>query len=244
MSRLGCMTDLWLFRQLPASQKQHLQQITRKCGFNPGDLLFLEDEPAASVFLVTEGRIKLFKVSEEGKEIILGFLTPHDLFGEEALFAESRRSMSAVALEPTRLCVCEKDDFENIVRTNPDFAMQVIQALGDKLHKATDQLAEFALHDVRNRIGLVLTRLAKNYGVETPRGLSLNFRLTHEDLGALVGASRVMVTQVLQELKKAGQFSTDGQSRFIVHTSLLDIPYTDREEEQTPAPPLCPCFNR
>ena len=108
-----------------------------------------------------------------------------------------------------------------MVQTSPDIAMKVIQTLGQKLNQTSEQLADFALHGVRERVANILVRLAKGYGEETHQGFHLNFRLTHDDLGALVGASRVMVTNVLQDLRKTGDISTDDRRRFIVNAKLL-----------------------
>ena len=120
--------------------------------------------------------------------------------------------------------------------------MKIIQTLGKKLNQATEQLADFVMHDVRERVAHILMRLAKDYGEKRQQGLYLNFRLTHEDLGALVGASRVMVTNVLQDLRKSGYVLTDGRSRFIVNAKLLEKTQTGIEEVKMPEPPLCPCF--
>lgn len=242
MTQLGCMADLWLFSHFTPAEKMRIQAMTRKPVYKKGEMLFWESDPATTVFLVTEGRVKLFKISEEGKEIILGFLTPHDLFGEEVLFSESTRSLSAVAMDTTRLCVCAKRDFEALIQQEPPLAMKVIQTLGEKLNQATAQVVDLALHDVKHRVVHVLVRLAKAYGTETPQGLSLDFRLTHEDIGALVGASRVMVTHVLQELRQAGDIALDGRSRFIIRAPLLQGTRMGMEGAASATRSLCPCF--
>jgi hypothetical protein len=84
-------------------------------------------------------------------------------------------------------------------------------------------------------------RLANAYGTATPQGLSLDFRLTHEGIGALVGASRVMVTHVLQELRQAGDIALDGRSRFIIHGSLLQGTRLGIEDAVPATRALCPC---
>jgi len=242
MTQLGCMADLWLFSHCTPAEKMRIQTMTKKLTYKKGEMLFQEGDPATTVFLVTEGMVKLFKISEEGKEIILGFLTPHDLFGEEVLFAESTRSLSAVAMDTARLCVCTKSDFEALIRQEPAVAMKVIQTLGEKLTQATAQVVDLALHDVKHRVMHVLGRLANAYGTETPRGLSLDFRLTHEDIGALVGASRVMITHVLQKLRQTGYIATDGRSRFIIRTPLLQGTHMGVAGTTPATYSLCPCF--
>lgn len=243
MNKLGCMTDFWLFNQLNPDEKRQVQALTRKYTYARGEFLFIEGDPATFVFLIVEGRAKLSKVSENGKEIILGFLSPHNLFGEELLFTDTVRTMSAQAMDRVRICACEKHDFERLVGSNTGMAMKVVQTLGKKVHQLTEQLADLAMYDVQQRVARLLARLAREYGQETHQGLRLNLRLTHAEVGAMVGASRVMVSNVLQELRQAGYVSTDGHQRFVINPALLATTETGIEaEEGTITPPLCPCF--
>jgi len=240
VKKLPCMTDLWLFEQLTPAEKSQIQNMARRISYQKGEFLFMQGDPAETIFLITAGRVKLCKVSDEGKEIVLGFLTPHDLLGEEILFADSVRSLSAQALEPTRVCACFKSDFEALVAQSSDISVKVIRTLGEKLNRMAEQLADVAIYDTRERVARTLARLAREYGEETEHGLRISFRLTHEDLGALVGASRVMVTNVLQTLRKAGAVvSDDNKQRFIVNRRLLAE--IDTEVEEIPKP-LCLCF--
>ncbi len=243
MARINCMTDLWIFSQLAPADKKLVHELARRRTIAKGEILFSEGDPASTIFLITEGRIKLFKVYEDGKEVILGFLTVHDLFGEETLFTKGIRSMSAQAVETSRICACEQRDFEKLVGSNPDVAVKVIQTLGAKLSQVSEQLADAAVRDVRERVINSLVRLAREYGQETRQGLRLGFRLTHEDLGALVGASRVMVTNVLHDLRKAGEILTDDDRRFIVSLRLLSTTKQGIEVGQRMETPRCPCFS-
>ena len=241
--KLPCMTDLWLFEQLDASERKQVHEMARRTSFKKGEYLFMQGEPATSVFLVSAGRVKLFKVSEEGKEIVLGYLTTHDLLGEEVLFADNLRTFSAQAMEPTRICACFKQDFEAMVAQNSDISRKVIQTLGQKLNRMAEQLSDVAIHDTRERVSRTLARLAREYGEPTEEGVRINFRLTHEELGALVGASRVMVTNVLKSLAESGAVhSEDSLKRFVVNHSLMAHMEKDREAGVDAPEPPCPCF--
>ena len=243
MKKLPCMADMWLFEQLTADEKCQIQDMARRLTFQKGDFLFMEGDAAEAIFVITAGRVKLFKVSDEGREIVLGFLTPHDLFGEEILFADDNRSLSAQAMESTRVCACFKSDFEAMVAQNSAISMKVIKALGKKVSQMAEKLADVAIYDTQERVARTLARLARDYGEETEQGVQLSFRLTHEDLGALVGASRVMVTNVLKSLRKAGTVLSDGsEPRFVVNHKLLAVTETGTELEVLPPEPLCLCF--
>lgn len=243
MKKLPCMAELWLFEQLTPAEKRQIQGMARRLTFKKGELLFMEGDPAAAIFLITAGRVKLFKVSDGGKEIVLGYLTPHDLFGEEVLFSDGVRTFAAQAVEPAHVCSCFKSDFEALIAQSSAISIKVIQRLGQKVGKMAEQLADVAIYDTQERVVRTLARLAREYGEETELGWRLNFRLTHEDLGALVGASRVMVTNVLKALRQAGTvLSDDSKQRFIVNRRLLAQTETDTEAEAMPLKPPCLCF--
>ncbi|MEN8614902.1 Crp/Fnr family transcriptional regulator [Dehalogenimonas sp. THU2] len=241
MTRLGCMTDMWLFAALSNEERAELQRsAVRRLEYRRGDCLFNEGDAAEAVFLVTAGRIRLFKISEDGREITLGYLGLNDLFGEEILFAENRRTFNAEAVEDTRVCACFKKELEAMLSGHPAMATRVIKVMADKLSQLTEHLADVAIYDARDRILRTLGRLARNNGEIIPNGIRLGFRLTHDDLGAMIGTSRVTVTNVLKSLREEGLVTTDNEMRrLVVAPHLLDI------EAQT-APELlsrrCLCF--
>jgi len=244
MKKLSCMSDLWLFESLNPEEKQHIQALFRRPVYEKGEFLFLEGEPAQTIFVVVEGRVKLYKTSDDGKEIVFGFLTPHSLFGDETLFNDSIRTMSAQALERTRLCACYKTDFEALVAQNSTISMKIIRMLGDRINKMAEQLSDMAVYETQRRLARTLVRLARAHGEHIEDGYRLTFRLTHDDLGALVGASRVMVTNVLKSLKKAGVVRDDPDHRLVVSSWYLAETGLDYEEEFKVQTPKCQCFKK
>jgi len=234
------MFDLWLFAQLSTEEKRQIEPLTRRRTFQKGEMLFRTGDRAAQVLLLTRGRVKMFKVSEEGKEIILGFLNPHDLLGEETLFRDGARSFSAQALEDCGVCVCSKDDFEGLAARFPTISAKITRTLGEKLSQMADRLADMAMYDVRDRVCRELARLARQGGHPTAEGIHLDRRITHDDLSALVGASRVMVSNVLADLRKAGLVVMD-QRHFVVTPELLEETPSQEEPARRPRP-NCACF--
>lgn len=180
----------------------------------------------------------MFKTTEDGREIVLGYLTQHDLFGEESLFDIVPQAVSAVTVESGALCVCHKADFETLLRSQPEVALAVVRVLGEKLRETTEHWAAGASSPVRDRLLYTLGHLARKYGEVTPTGVRLSFRLTHEELGALVGASRVMITYALGDLRRDQQVWEDDAHHLIVTPELANL----TTETITPALPTCPCF--
>jgi CRP/FNR family transcriptional regulator, cyclic AMP receptor protein len=243
MGKLSCMLDLWLFEQLTLEERQRLEPMTHKFNFVRGQRVFSQGEPARMVLLMTSGRVKLYRVSEDGKEVILGFLGVHDLLGEETLFREGVRPFSAVALEPTTACGCSKDDFEALAALHPSIAARLTRTLGEKLSQMADQLADIAMYEVRERLIRLLARMARENGEHTRLGLCLDRHITHEDLAALVGASRVLVSNALGGLRESNLLLVDGQRRLVVSPALLEQAGISPEPSLSPTS-ACACFRK
>ncbi|MGI2336113.1 MAG: Crp/Fnr family transcriptional regulator [Dehalogenimonas sp.] len=242
MSYLNCMADLWLFDSLNETEKGDIWKLFHRSEYLKGEYLFNEGEPASSIFLVTHGRIKLFKTSEGGKEIALGYITHNQLFGEEVLFDDSVRSFAAVAVEDTRLCACYKSDFESLLAQNSQLSLKVIKGLGDKIRRITEQFADVAIYDTRSSLSRTLVRLAREHGQETADGMKLNFRLTHDDLGALVGSSRVMITNVMKSLKIAGIVRDDLDHKLVISRWFLNEPSIEEPASPAARSGDCDCY--
>ncbi|MGE3539908.1 MAG: Crp/Fnr family transcriptional regulator [Candidatus Tectimicrobiota bacterium] len=198
------MADIGIFHGLDATDKARVRQMTRQELRRKGETIFHAGTQADTVYLVTAGQAKLFKLSNDGKEVMLGFLRPPALFGLDAMFGEETYTMSAQAMEDTWLCVCRQQEFITLLLANPHLSLQVLRALGKQWVDLSDQLTDLALRDVQGRVAGTLLRLCDAYGRATAHGYEFDFHLTHQDLAALVGASRVMVTSVLGTLRKAG----------------------------------------
>ncbi|MFQ6041198.1 MAG: Crp/Fnr family transcriptional regulator [Candidatus Poribacteria bacterium] len=236
MNQKACMANLWLFSSLSFEEKQKLRALAHKRVYEKGEFIFWEGEPCEGVFLLTIGRAKLFKLSEAGKEVILGFLCPNELFGEESLFGEHTHSLSAEAVERCFVCFCAKEDFEELIRQDSTVALKVIKLLGHKINRLTAQTADMALRKVQERVAKTLLRLGEAYGEKTEEGLRLNFRLTHADLAALVGASRVMVSNVIGSLREANALLLDQEGRILVKIEQLAQFMETATEEKLKAP--------
>ncbi|MDQ0287597.1 CRP/FNR family transcriptional regulator [Desulfofundulus luciae] len=210
MKKIRCMKELEIFSALDFAERERIGALARKRVYRKNEFIFREGEPADTIYLIKYGRVKLFKVSGEGKEIILDILKEDDMFGENTFFEDTLHTMSAQAMEDTFVCSCSREDFAVLLK-NPQISLKIIQLLGKKLNDFTDQVANMAFRDVRGRIAAALLSLADEYGVPSPEGITIDIELTHQDIGNLVNASRVMVTKILGLLKQEGIIAARGQ---------------------------------
>jgi len=215
MERIKCMKDLAIFSTLNPEEKKRIGELAIKRLYRKNEFIFREGEPASAIYLIKYGRIRLFKTSENGKEFTLDILKEEGILGENTFLEDVLHTMNAQALEDTFICSCTKTDFENLLH-NPKFAIKIIQVLGTTLNNYTEQVASLAFRDVRARLAVIIFRLLKEYGKNSPQGVSIDINLTHQDLGNLVNASRVMVTNVLNDFKEKGIITVSQQKIMVV----------------------------
>ncbi|SHE28590.1 CRP/FNR family transcriptional regulator, anaerobic regulatory protein [Desulfofundulus australicus DSM 11792] len=143
MKKIRCMKELEIFSALDFAERERIGALARKRVYRKNEFIFREGEPADTIYLIKYGRVKLFKVSSEGREIILDILKEDDMFGENTFFEDTVHTMSAQAMEDTFVCSCSREDFAVLLK-NPQISLKIIQLLGKKLNDYTDQVANMA----------------------------------------------------------------------------------------------------
>lgn len=190
---------------------EELKKIGSKRSIAAGAPVFTQGAPVDSLFLIKTGRIKLSKVNEDGTEITLDFRKAGDVLGEDIFAGEQTYPLSAWAMEETVTCGFAIRDFNRMILTNPDIGLSVIRSMGLKMGAMTDRLESMSESGLENRLHSVLGQIAREHGSDAPDGVCIDFPLTHEELGFLVGAHRVSVTKAMQLLVSAGKVSRKGK---------------------------------
>ncbi|MGI6037032.1 MAG: Crp/Fnr family transcriptional regulator [Limnochordia bacterium] len=201
------LREIPIFAALGKEELAELSGLAIPKEFAPRDTIFWEDDPGDALYLLLRGAVKIYRVHDDGREQILSILHPGDLFGEMAVLQRARRSAAAQALIATEVLVFPERDFRSFVARHPQTALQFIILLCERLRKTNHHLELLLGRDVRARLFSIL----REQVVQGPSGPEV--RLTHQDLGALVGASRETITRILLELQ-AAQCIIPGRGRF------------------------------
>ena len=172
--------------------------IVRK--YPKNSIIINEGDRSDSLYIILEGRIKVFVSDERGKEAILNIQGAGEHFGELALIDEVPRSASVVTLEPSRMALVSREDFERCLAENPNLAVKLIRTLTQRIRSLTDVVKSLALNDVYGRVARTLLKLSSDKeGVRV-----IAQRLTHQDIADMVGASREMVSRIMKDLTTGG----------------------------------------
>ncbi len=195
---------------LSPQETQDLLACARRLELKPRERLFQAGDQSTDVYIVAEGCIRLFQVSPTGKETILWFNFPGELFGMAEVWSGGQRQAYAVANEATRVYSIRRQDFIDFLGAHPEAAMKAIGILSARVRALGHTLGGLASENVETRIARLLMRFAtvssgSRCSADAADGeLCVNVRLRHQDIANLIGASRQTVTTTLLHLRNHG----------------------------------------
>jgi len=165
-------------------------------------ILFSPGTPSDAIYFIEKGRVRVTRLSPEGKTVILALLGPGDMIGEAAWEAGEHDNY-AETLEDSRIYQIGREAFLNFVRENPEFGLRFISVIGARLKQANARIEDLVFRQVPSRVARLLLNLAETHGRVTPNGVKVEFPLTHQDIADMVGSSRVTVTQVINKFRES-----------------------------------------
>jgi len=210
--KLRYLSELAVFQDLSPREMEELNRITTMSTVPRGRVFYRPEEPGEVLFILKEGKVQLYRISPEGKKLVITTLGPHTLFGEMALLGAKMHNTFAEALEDCLICVMSRNDLERLILSKPQVALRILEVTGRRLRDAEERLENMAFKGIPARLASMLLRLAQEQGSNDITGL------THQDLAESVGTYRETATQVLNDLKAAGYIDI-GRKRI----ALLDI---------------------
>ncbi|OGP08861.1 MAG: hypothetical protein A3G39_03465 [Deltaproteobacteria bacterium RIFCSPLOWO2_12_FULL_43_16] len=204
-----------LFSGLNEKEKVEMLSHLKEAVVKKGSFVYTAGDKAETLYILKEGKIKVSRLSEDGKELTIDVLRTGDIFGELVLAGEEERETIAKAVEDSFICAIEKGDFEGLIRKNPIFSFTITKWMGLRLRRVENRLENIIFHDVRTRIISILRDIAVKYGSPVQDGTLITLRLTHQDIANLIGATRETVTVELNNLKREGYIITSKRSIII-----------------------------
>jgi CRP/FNR family transcriptional regulator len=204
-----------LFAGLDPEASEALVATMKAIDFARGDALFHEGEPGDRLYVVREGKIKLGRRSNDGRENLLAVLGPGEMFGELSLFDPGPRTMTATAIAETQLLGLGNDSLTGLLSGRPEVSKALLAALAQRLRRTNAHLADLVFTDVPGRVAKALLELSERFGRPVEGGIMVSHDLTQEELAQLVGASRETVNKALAD------FATRGWLRLEARAVLL-----------------------
>lgn len=208
MKKADPLTQIPLFQVLSAQDRRQIAGELVETRYARDQFIFREGEPAEYFHVVREGAVKCVKTSQDGKEITLKVLMPGDLFCcEAAVFDGAPHPGCAQPMGDVKVLRLSKKTYFEVLRRNPDAALEVIKYLGSRLNEAQEQAKVLALDRAEQRLATLLVNLATRAGTPDPEGLRLTVRLTRKDLADMAGLTVETAIRIMSRFKRAGLVS-------------------------------------
>ena len=216
-----------LFTGLSDAEMAALAVHVTRQRFDRGELLFNEGDRCQGLYLVANGKIRIFKLSPSGREQILAVEGPGSSFAELPVFDGGMYPASASALEDAEVLFISRKDFHGLCLQHPEVGLKVIAVVGARLRRLVGIIEELSFTTVRQRLIAVLLRLARTDGKRSKEGVVIEMPGSHQDLAAELGTVRELISRNLGRLEAEGYLDVEG--RKIIVKDLTGL-----EQEQTP----------
>jgi len=196
--KLNYLADVDLFRDLTERDVADLDRVTTITSMPRGRVFYQPDDISEVLFLIRQGRVQLYRISPEGKKLVIATLGSGAVFGEMALLGQQMHNTFAEALEDCQIVVMSRTDLERLILAKPIVGLRMLEITGRRLSEAEERLDDMAFKGIPARLASLLLRLAADRGVDVITGL------THQDLAETIGTYRETATQVLNDMKAEG----------------------------------------
>ena len=207
--------DISIFTDLKDAEVRKIANFCMPRTYPKYSMVILEEEFGDTVFAICEGTIKITRVNDEGKEVILALLGPGEIFGEMAIIDGESRSANALAQENCILLAFPQNEFLKILRTYFDVSFALMGELARRLRKSDQQIEALSLSDAENRIGVSMLNLAEDMGSIRKGKVTIEKLPFQQDIANMAGTSRETVSRVLKMFEEKNLIIKNGHRLII-----------------------------
>jgi CRP/FNR family transcriptional regulator len=192
-----------------------LAKLAVEHSFMPNEFIFWDGDEPEWFYIVAEGRVKVLKHSSSGKEFVIAFFGPGEVFGEVAVFEGKPYPASAQAVAKTRVVGIRRADLLTFLASRPQVALSIINVLGERLRDAQSRLRDLAAERVEQRLASVLLMLSSKIRLTLP--------FTRQEIADMVGTTTETAIRILSQLRERGIVSSTRGKIIIRDTEKLRL---------------------
>jgi CRP-like cAMP-binding protein len=237
--------ELWylkqcdLFRRLGPEEIARLEPLCRSRTFRRGEPIYLPADASDAAMVLAEGRVKIGALTSDGKQTILAFIEPGELFGELEALDGGPREEFAEAAEKSTVVLMPAEALRRLIEADPTLALSVTKLIGLRRRRIERRLKSLLFRSNRQRLVSLLLELADQYGQpsDEPPGIRLGIKLSHQDMASVIGSTRETVTVVLGELQSEGLVNIGRRKIVLSDLSMLEKAADGPLEARQPVAP-------
>jgi CRP/FNR family cyclic AMP-dependent transcriptional regulator len=212
----GFLRSVPIFADLEAREIDKILKLGTRQKYKKGNIVVLEQESGAALFVIISGKVKVVRMDEDGREVILSMFGPGEFFGEMSLLDGMARSASVVATVKSELFMIHRREFLDLLHEFPTVAISLLAELAMRLRKADMQIKSLSLKDASGRVASVLLMLSDDLGIFRKGKVEIEDLPLQQDIANMAGTSRETVSRMLHQFERDGHVSMKG-NRLIIN---------------------------
>jgi CRP/FNR family transcriptional regulator, cyclic AMP receptor protein len=219
-----CLTEVDIFRDLSPAEMDVIATAAPMRTYAAGELLFSAHKPVETLFILKRGRVRIFRISADGRALTTAIMLPGTIFGDMVLLGQRMYDNYAEALDEAVVCVMTRADVRRFLLSDPRIAARIAAILGQRLIEMERRLSDTVFKRAPQRVAATLATLARQERRYVLGSRALVVALSHEQIAALVGTTRETATKILDDFADRGLIRL-GRGKI----TLLDVARIDAE---------------
>lgn len=206
----GCVSLVPIFNHLAEDQMDEVMQVVQNRRLRKNETLYQAGDEADALYIVHRGQVKIYHLSESGKEQLIRVLYPGDFTGELALFQESEHESFAEAVVDSNICMIQRSDLQRFLMKYPTISLKILQEFSSRLGSSEKQTTQFATEKVELRIAQFLVENMRAYKNNANQG-RLELPMSKKDLASYLGTTPETLSRRLTDFEEAAYIQQTGQ---------------------------------
>jgi CRP-like cAMP-binding protein len=206
-----------IFADLADETLEAIGKLGKTKVFEKDSPILMEHESGTALFVIISGKVKVFRVSDDGREVILSIMSESDFFGEMAILDGLTRSANVTAIEPSEIFIIQRSDFLELLYRHPEISISLLQELTKRLRAADMKIKSLSLKDAEGKVATVILQLADDIGKIRQGVVEIEKLPYQHDLANMAGTSRETISRTLHTFAKRGLIEMDGNKLRILN---------------------------
>lgn len=210
-----------LFASLTDEELNSIGKLLAVKRFKKNEVILHEEDTNKFMYIILSGKVKAVQITEDGKEILLAIHQAGEFFGEMSFIDGKTSPATIVAADDCFINIISRDEFYSTIITHKKVLYNLLLILCSRLRESWEKIQLLNLKNASDRLKILFYMLSNKYGEKTSKGITLNIKLTHQEMADMTGMARETVTRVLDKWNKEGEINIPGNKLIQLKTDFF-----------------------
>lgn len=211
-----CISKVPIFNHLTDTEMRKILKLSMRKVFKKGEVIYYPEDHGEQLYIIHTGKVKIYRLSESGKEQLLRILEPGDFMGELSLFANIPLSSYAEAIKDTEICLINRQDLHRFIEKQPTISLKILEQFSFRLNQVENTLQSLN-SSVEERIVAYLIELLKEKDfANTNSNIKITLPMSKKDFSSFIGTTQETLSRNLTSLEQRGFIKQSGQRNITI----------------------------